>query len=428
MGGQGTQAHKALGKEHPGRRGLWGSGAGTDYGPGCSPVADPACVAARALARDVVAGVPVATRRAAVAAALAVEARGARLVAFGAVPAGLAGHTAALRHCARLLALTLTASREGRGEARRGPDPPTPRLLWRPALLPPRSRPGPAPTCGDTRGRRSRRGTSPGSTCRGSPARRRTCRPPGGSGRGSTDSSVRSARRTFAPGTGSGRSAARRATCCRRTGCCSCGPTSPRGTGTRPSAGRSATWRCSSRRWSTARPTSRARSGTRRSAGGTRRAGTGTRARSALPSAARDTCTGRSRPRTARAGGRYTAPCSRVPRTGAGTLQGMSGHSGRPGSLEGAWAHPEPARVPTDSPPWLRGTGSPAGSGSRVRPRPLTDHAHPCRVQPRCPALTGVAVGTEVAMAAAALARPHAHLVLRTRGVAFAHGCGQEGT
>lgn len=33
----------------------------------------------------------------------------------------------------------------------------------------------------------------------------------------------------------------------------------------------------------------------------------------------------------------------------------------------------------------------------------------------------GVAVGTEVAMAAAALARPHAHLVLRTRGVAFAH-------
>lgn len=115
MGGQGTQAHKALGKGHPGRRGLWGSGAGTDYGPGCSPVADPACVAARALARDVVAGVPVATRRAAVAAALAVEARGARLVAFGAVPAGLAGHTAALRHRARLLALALTASREGRG-------------------------------------------------------------------------------------------------------------------------------------------------------------------------------------------------------------------------------------------------------------------------------------------------------------------------
>lgn len=33
----------------------------------------------------------------------------------------------------------------------------------------------------------------------------------------------------------------------------------------------------------------------------------------------------------------------------------------------------------------------------------------------------GVAVGPEVAMAAAALARPHAHLVLRARGVAFAH-------
>lgn len=183
-------------------------------------------------------------------------------------------------------------------------------------------------------GRRGRQGTAPGSTCRGSRARRRTCRPPGGSGRESTGSSARSARRTCARGTGSGRSAARRATCCRRTGCCSCGPTSPRGTGTRPSGGRSGTWRCSSTRWRTARPTIRARSGTRRSAGGTSRAGTGTRARSLPPSGVHDTYTGLSRPRTARAGGRCTAPYSRGPRTGAGTLQGRAKEGGRePGPI-----------------------------------------------------------------------------------------------
>lgn len=141
-GGKRTQAHKAL---HQGHQGRWGSGTGPDYGTGCSPVADPACVAARAFASDVVAGVPVATWRAAVAAALAVEASGARLVALGAVPAGLAGHTAALRHRARLLALALTASREGSGGRLGGaPEPPKPRLLWRPALPPP-CPPPPAP-------------------------------------------------------------------------------------------------------------------------------------------------------------------------------------------------------------------------------------------------------------------------------------------
>lgn len=172
---------------------------------------------------------------------------------------------------------------------------------------------------GDSPDRRNQQDTALGSTSRGSPARRRTYHPQGGSGRGSTDSSDRSAPRTCAPGTGSGRFAARKARCCRRTGYCSCGPTTLRGTGTRRSAGRSATWRCNSTRWRTARPTSRARSDTRRSAGGTCRAGTGKHARSVRPSAARDTCTGPSRLRTARAGGKYRAPCSRGPRIGAGT-------------------------------------------------------------------------------------------------------------
>lgn len=188
-------------------------------------------------------------------------------------------------------------------------------------------------------GRRGRQGTAPGSTCRGSPARRRTCRPQGGSGRESTGSSARSARRTCARGTGSGRSVARTATCCRRTDCCSCGPTSLRGTGTRLSVGHSVMWRCSSTRWRTVRPTNQAHSDTRRSAGGTSRAGTGTHARSVLPSGVHDTYTGLSRPRTAREGGRYTAPYSRGPRTGAGTLQGRA-------KREGAGTHPEPASVP----------------------------------------------------------------------------------
>lgn len=79
------KAHCAL------RGGHGGGGAGVYSGTGCSPVADPARVAARALAGDVIAGVPIATWWAAVAAALAVEAGGARLVTLGAVPAGLTG-------------------------------------------------------------------------------------------------------------------------------------------------------------------------------------------------------------------------------------------------------------------------------------------------------------------------------------------------
>lgn len=58
---------------------------------------------------------PVAAGRAAVAAALAIEAGGARLVALGAVPAGLASQAAALGHRARLLAFALAASGEGAG-------------------------------------------------------------------------------------------------------------------------------------------------------------------------------------------------------------------------------------------------------------------------------------------------------------------------
>lgn len=99
----------------PSVEGIGGGGAGVDSGRGCSPVANPARIAARALASDVIAGVPVATWRAAVATALAVEASGARLVALGAVPAGLAGQAAALSHRAWLLALALAASGEGAG-------------------------------------------------------------------------------------------------------------------------------------------------------------------------------------------------------------------------------------------------------------------------------------------------------------------------
>jgi hypothetical protein len=214
----------------------------------------------------------------------------------------------------------------GKGpEARRGGDPPHPRPHQWPALFPPRPSPqhrGPTLTGGDSPSHRSRQGTARDSTCRGNPARRRTCRPQGGSGRGSTGNNDHSERQTCARGTGSGHFAARRATNCRRTDCCSCGPTSQRGTGRRQSVGRSETWRCSSTRWRTERPTSRAHSDMRRSAGGTCHVGTGTHARSARPSAARDTYTGPSRPHTARAGGNYTAPCSRDPRTGADTLQG----------------------------------------------------------------------------------------------------------
>lgn len=99
----------------PSVAGIGGGGAGADSGTGCSPVADPARIAARALAGDVVASVTVAAWRTAVAAALAVEASGARLVTLGTVPAGLTGQTAALGHRAWLLALALAASGKGVG-------------------------------------------------------------------------------------------------------------------------------------------------------------------------------------------------------------------------------------------------------------------------------------------------------------------------
>lgn len=107
---------------------------GAISGMGCSPVADPARVAARALAGDVVAGMPIATRRAPVAAALAVEAGSARLVTLGAVPAGLACQAAALGHRAWLLALALAASGEA-GEARQGPESPPPAPFGGPPFL-----------------------------------------------------------------------------------------------------------------------------------------------------------------------------------------------------------------------------------------------------------------------------------------------------
>lgn len=64
------------------------------------------------------------------AAALAIEAGGTGLVAFGSIPAGLARQAAALGYSAWLLALALAAPREGSGnQAGPGPAyPPTPRL------------------------------------------------------------------------------------------------------------------------------------------------------------------------------------------------------------------------------------------------------------------------------------------------------------
>lgn len=102
-------------KAHSALRGGHGGGAEVYSGTGCSPVADPARVAACALASDVIAGVPITTRRAAVAAALAVETSGARLVTLRAVPAGLTGQAAAFRHGTWLLALALAASGEEAG-------------------------------------------------------------------------------------------------------------------------------------------------------------------------------------------------------------------------------------------------------------------------------------------------------------------------
>lgn len=86
-----------------------------EAGTGCSPVADPARIAARTFASDMVAGMPIAAGRAAVTTTLAIETGGARLVTFGSVPAGFAGHTTAVSYSARLLALALATPRKGPG-------------------------------------------------------------------------------------------------------------------------------------------------------------------------------------------------------------------------------------------------------------------------------------------------------------------------
>lgn len=74
---------------------------------GLAPVANPARIAARTLASDMVAGVPVAAGWTAVAATLAIETGGTGLVTFGSVPAGFARHTTTIGYSAGLLALAL---------------------------------------------------------------------------------------------------------------------------------------------------------------------------------------------------------------------------------------------------------------------------------------------------------------------------------
>lgn len=90
------------------------------FGPkqtlGCSPVADPARIAARTLAGDMVAGMPVAAGWAAVATTLPIETGGTGLVTFGSVPARFARQTAAFDYGARLLAFALATPREGSGD------------------------------------------------------------------------------------------------------------------------------------------------------------------------------------------------------------------------------------------------------------------------------------------------------------------------
>lgn len=81
--------------------------------------------------------------------------------------------------------------------------------------------------------------------------------------------------------------------------------------------------------------------------------------------------------------------------------------------------------LPASRPPPL-GTLPHAGSPLRIRSLPIHGPCPTAQRPPPQPLLTGVTVGTEVAMAAAALARPHAHFILRARGVAFAHRCGQD--
>lgn len=86
-----------------------------EAGTGCSPVADPARIAVRTLAGDMVAGMPIAAGWTAVATTLAIKTSGAGLVTFGSVPAGFARQTAAFDYCARLLAFALATPTEGSG-------------------------------------------------------------------------------------------------------------------------------------------------------------------------------------------------------------------------------------------------------------------------------------------------------------------------
>lgn len=99
---------------------------------------------------------------------------------------------------------------------------------------------------------------------------------------------------------------------------------------------------------------------------------------------------------------------------------------GGPGARQGAQTQSEPARVLPlafgDPPPNCIQFADQTPPYSQAPPIPLGSHS--TAQSPPESVLTGVAVGTEVAMAAAALAWPHAHLVLRARGVAFAHRCG----
>lgn len=115
MEANGHEAHRAH------RAGtVWGAGIRelrirAEKGTRCSPVADPARITARALAGDMIAGVPVAAGRATVATTLAVETGGAGLITFGSVPAGFACQTASFGYCARLLAFALATPRGGSG-------------------------------------------------------------------------------------------------------------------------------------------------------------------------------------------------------------------------------------------------------------------------------------------------------------------------
>lgn len=113
------------------------------------------------------------------------------------------------------------------------------------------------------------------------------------------------------------------------------------------------------------------------------------------------------------------------PQNWRGHSKGGAERVGGLGAREGAQTQPEPARVPR--PPL--GTRPQAGSRFQGQTPPHSEAPpialkfHATAQHPPGPSLTGVAVGTEVAMAAAALARPHTHLVVRARRVAFAHRC-----